>query len=495
MKIKALAILLALSLSNARLATFASVGAPAAPNSTIAPNTTPKEDLPLRATINNVDPNTAMNEIDELTRQILLKEVQLERFNLHYSMEVAKQGRWKGWRYAGFQEINAGMGLAGSIIGTANRGSHLRSPTRVWVVVQETANFVPMIGSIIGASAAALEFSINEYHDLQATHKGFSPKAARSYVMGLRSDIDQLLAKRDALMKIEESAPTLTGYARIDETEGKLLQDLRDQGILEFERFHVGARKLLAFQQAQYFFDFSKYTLNAIGYDFAYLSLHRHRRVWNYRAGVMWDIAGPIYMGAPILSRIIGKGVGEMHKHFLKPLTKDIEGHTVQTLESDYKSLDRLFQDTSTAPLTNQADADRHEIYKLQNDKFQNEIAAGLKQNAKAKLTATQNVGAGLFVGGLKTAQGIVFTIPGYYHDYNSKTKRAARVTNSDLFVGSVLGLPAGAFSMLDTLRIQVRGEINRHKQMKAGQLPKQVAATRLKELDAIEAKLSKPAG
>jgi hypothetical protein len=40
---------------------------------------------------------------------------------------------------------------------------------------------------------------------------------------------------------------------------------------------------------------------------------------------------------------------------------------------------------------------------------------------------------------------------------------------------------------MLDTLRIQVRGEINRHKAVKAGKLPGQIAIARLKELDQME--------
>ena len=134
-------------------------------------NTTLDSDLTLKGTVNATDSQQAVKQIDELTRQILLKIVQLERFNIHYSMEVAKQGRWKGWRYAAFQEANAGMGLAGAIIGTANRGSHLRTPARVWTVVQQSACFIPMIGSIVGASAAALELGINEYHEYTSTQK------------------------------------------------------------------------------------------------------------------------------------------------------------------------------------------------------------------------------------------------------------------------------------------------------------------------------------
>lgn len=144
-------------------------------SSTIQPpiDSTLDSDSTLKGTINNTDPSTAVNKVDELTRQILLKIVKLERFNINYSMNVAKQGRWKGWRYAGFQEVNAGMGLAGAIIGTANRGSHLHTSARLWTQVQESACYIPMIGSIIGASATVLEIAINEYHDIQATQKVF----------------------------------------------------------------------------------------------------------------------------------------------------------------------------------------------------------------------------------------------------------------------------------------------------------------------------------
>ncbi len=447
-------------------------------------------DSTLKGTINNTDPNTAVNQVDELTRQILLKIVQIERFNINYSLNVAKQGRWKGWRYAGFQEVNGGLNLAGSIIGTANRGSHLHTSTHLWTQVQESACYIPMIGNIIGASAAVLEIAINEYHDIEATRKGFSPHAARKYVQDRVNEINALLDKRDALLKIESSAPALSGHTQIDTIEGKILDDLRDQAILEFERFHVNARKLLAFQQAQYFFDFTKYTLNAIGYEFAYLSLHRHHRIWNYRAGVMWDIAGPIYMAGPILSRLIGKGVGEYNKHFLKPLTDEVHDRSVQTLQADESALVKACD--NVAPPSTTAAVDRKEIYLLQDKTFSDEISSGLKSRSKAKLTATQNVAGGFFVGGLKLASGILFTIPGYYTAYNTKTIRATRVTNFDLFSASVLGIVGSSFAMADTLRIQVRGEIDRHRMLKAGVHPTQVAARRLKELDEIERKLTK---
>lgn len=436
------------------------------------------------------EPTVAEQQVGDLTRQILLKEIELERFNLHYTMEVAKQGRWKGWRYGMLQEVNSGMGLTGAIIGVAERGSHIHSPEKVHTEFQESACYIPMIGAIIGASAAALEFGINEYHDYQARTKGFSPKAARDHVRGLRDDINNLLAQRDALLKVEASSPALVGHAEIDDCEGKVLRDLRDQNLQEFERFHIGARKLFAFQQMQYFFDLTKYTTNAIGFDFAYLSLHRHRRVWNGRAGVLFIVSGVLYMGGPIASRLWAKGVGEAHRHWLRPTTQDAENATFDTLQKDHAMLDTLCKEGKVAPDKLEAPVQRSAIYGVEEKSFQDDLRRSQKSRDQAKLSATQNIGSGLYVGGSKLASGILFAIPGYDHNFNGKTFRSAHVTNSCLFASSVIAIPAGGYAMLDTLRINVKGEMNRHKLMKEGMHPAQLTHARLAQLDDMESKL-----
>lgn len=432
-------------------------------------------------------PPEIVNQIDDLTKQILLKEIELQRYNLHYTMEVAKQGRWKGWRYAAFQEINSGMGLAGAIVSTVNRGQALHKPSRVKLHPQLAANYVPMIGSIIGASAAANEFGINTYHEVVARSRGFSPAAAVRKVTGLKDEIDTLSAKRDALIKKEAADPSLAAYVAIDDIEGKVLKDVRDQALQEFERFHVGARKTLAFQQSQYLFDIAKYTTNAIGYNWAYLSLRNRHRIWNGRAGVMFTISGQLTCFAPILSRLIGKGYGEFTKRGMKGVTKDAQEADIAKLSADLDALEAIVNQRKQynreveGAIVNQGHYDTHE------KAFTDEIQEARKKTDAAKLTATQNIGAGLFVGGLKTASGVLFLVPGFNPNYNKSNARSSQVTNDLLFTSAILGLPSGVFSMLDTLRIQVRGEINRHKAVKAGKLPGQIAMARLKELDQME--------
>lgn len=441
-------------------------------------------------TADSVNPVQAADQVDELTRQILLKEIELQRFNLHYTLEVAKQGRWKGWRYALFQEANTGLGLAGGIISANNRGRHIHHAERVHLHTQESANYIPMIGSIIGAGAAGMEFGINGYHDLIARKHGFSPAASLKRVGDLKEQINSLISHRRQLMDREAADPSLETRLLVDKAEGRVLEDMLDQTLQEFARYHVGARKLLAFQQTQYLFDAGKYTTNAIGSEFAYLSLHRRQRIWNGRAGVLYAVAGQLTMWAPILSRLCAKGVGEITKYRMRHLMEGARDAQIATLQTDLDTLDKLAGQETPAEGRLASTVDRQAMFEGHERAFTNEIRRQEKKDDAAKLTATQNIGAGAFVGASKTAQAILFLIPGYNRNYNSKTERAGRVTNDLLFSSAVVGLPASGFSMLDTLRIQVRGEINRHRAARKGELPGQLAAARLKELDEMEQKL-----
>lgn len=437
----------------------------------------------------SMSPDEALSKIDSLTKEILLKEIELERFNLNYTRNVAVQGRWKGWRYAGFQEVNAGMGLTGAIISTAYRGARLNDAAKVKPCIQESANYVPMIGSYIGAGAAAMEFGINGIHDIIARSHGYSPAESVRKVAGIKGDIDRMLAEREALEKIEGTSQTLSGQCEVDRVEGKVLSDMLNQGLQEFERFHVGARKTIAFQQTQFFFDFSKYITNSLGYQFAYLALHDHHRRYNGNAGVLFMTSGCLTMFGPIISRYVGKAVGELTEHN----THVSLGHSykaeISTLEADLAQLDKLVKQTriSNAPekaLLREGHYEEHE------KTYTDEIRASEKAKSKAVLTATQNIGAGMYVGGTKLASGILFTVVGFNHHYRAKSERANHVTNGNLFAASVIAIPSGAFSMLDTLRIQVTGEINRHKLAAKGMLPGQLVTKRLAQLDDMEKKL-----
>lgn len=432
--------------------------------------------------------NADQRAIDVLTRKILLAEIELERFNLDYQQNVAKQGRWKGLRYAAVGEANSSLGLSSGIVTMYNRGSNLRSPKQVNVKLQENANVLSMIGSIIGAGGAAMEFGINGWHEVEARRKGYGSKQARRKVEELKAEIDRLLAQRDALVAAEACVPGQEQCVEIDKIEGKILRDLRDQSLLEFQRFHINARKLLAFQQTQYLFDVARNVTGAIGSQQAYASLHLKDRRYNYNAGVLFVVSGALTMGGPIISRAVASGVGRAHKRSLRDTVADAEAGEVVALQQDKAELDRLCRGGNVPAEFTVGPVERSDIYGIHSKIFQDEVAAAEKARNNAKLIATQNIGSGLYVGCSKVASGVLFIVPGL--KYNKNDLRSTTITNSDLFASAVVGLPASAYSILDTLRIQVKGEINRHRLATQGKLPSQLMAARRRQLDDMEKQL-----
>jgi hypothetical protein len=450
----------------------------------------------LQGRIQAPDPTTALDRVDDLTRQILYKEIELERFNLHYKQNVGKQGRWKGWRYAVFQEANFGLNLAGSINNTGERYAHIHDPGKNSTNRLGMGNAVGMIGSIIGATGAALELCINEYHCLEADHKGFSTVAARKHVLDLKAQIDGLMAERKALIQIEQSAPLLQAHAEVDVLEGRVLQDMRDLTLYEYTRFHVAQQRFIAFQQALYFFDLAKYSTGSVGSFFAYMSLHKHRRIWNNRAGVLFDIQGALTVAGPLASRGIGILAAKVHKHLVSQVGRDVQIREIAQLEKDQAALDQYCKDGKCSPESVRAPIARAIVYNLEDQGFQDELHSSLQANRRAKLVATQNVGSGFFVGGTKIASGILYNVVG--KQFNTKSARSGLITNSDLFVAGILGTTGSAVAVLDTIRLQAMGELERHKMAKQGKLPGQLLKHRLDQLDQMEQKLKetgKPSG
>ncbi|MBX9667760.1 MAG: hypothetical protein K2X93_09090 [Candidatus Obscuribacterales bacterium] len=430
-------------------------------------------------------------KIDDLTKQIILKEIELERFGINYNQQVAKQGRWKGWRYGLFQEANSSLGLAGGIVSVYNRGLHLDNPTGVHRILQENANTIPMIGSIIGAGAAGLEFGINEYHMVQAYRKGYSAGKSCKNVLALRNEIESMLAQRAKMISTEVSMSRLADRVEIDQAEEQVLKDMLDQNLQQFERFHIAKRRLFAFQQMQYGFDAFKYTTNAIGCRLAWISLNRRQRVYNGWAGILFAVSGGLTMVGPVVSRVYAKAVSEHHRHLLRPATQTAENATLAKLKADHVLLDKAVQNSKSVPEKVEVAVQRSSLYASGEKTFEDAITSSEKARDRAKLTATQNIGAGAYVGVSKLASGILFIYPGFNHRYNRNTGlTASRGTNNNLFAAGVIGLPSSTFSILDTLRINILGEITRQQQIKKGTLPSQLAQARLKQLDELEARL-----
>jgi hypothetical protein len=429
-------------------------------------------------------------QIDQLTRQIVLKIIDLERFNIHYRMEVGKTGRWAGWRYAGLQEIQSCLNFAGSVTAVGERTSHFHDAEKLSVPKLETSNLLAAVGSLFGSSAAILEFGITEFHDIQSRGKGYSPKAARTYVLTIKNDLEKLILRRRVLIKDELDSPSMALHGQEHAAEERVLIDLFSLALLEFEKLHLGGRRFVAFQKSLYLFDMAKYACNGAGNLCAFMAQHRADRKWNLPAGILLDTGGALVIATPYVSRGIGIIAQEIQKHYTGQIVKETKVLQPGDLEADQAALEKIAMQTAPHGNDIKNPLKRISSYSANKRIFASEFNNIVRKEREGKLTATQTIIAGTLLGGCDLSAGILYTSVGRIS--TGKTARDARITNYNLGTAAIIGVPANAISTLDTLRIQVQAELSYRKAARENKLPSQLYSSNLKKLDQIEAELTR---
>lgn len=438
------------------------------------------------------DLTEVQEKIDHLTKNILLRLIKLERFNLHYRLEVAQQGRWKGWRYFLSQEGNASATQAGLIVGVSERMSNISTPRLVRPNVLQAGLVPQIVGQFTGASGSALEFAINVFQLRKAEKRGFSSRKAKQYVLGLREEIDSLLAERRSIIEKAYENRQLTWQVKLAESEGRVLKDIRDLTLLEFVNFHSGTRRFLAFQQSLYLLDIAKNVTGAVGNIVAYSAIAQRDRRINAPAGICTTVSGALIMTAPILSRATGIAYGALDKRRVKECVKDCQSDALSKLALHRQEMqDRVNQLLAENKQQGKLDSldeslvNRMAVYDAHNNVFLTHLQQSTKAARAGTLAATENILSGLFVGGTKVANGVCFTVAGY------KYPDDARMTNILIGSGSVTYMAGTAWSMLDNLRLQAKREWTDRKLAGKHLLAQDLIKTRLERLDEMEAALA----
>lgn len=419
------------------------------------------------------------SQIEETTRKILLKEVELERYNLNYRLNVAKQGRYKGWRYFGTQETNALLSMSGYITSTVERGKNFTTFHKLKRHILENGNVLTFIGQIIGASGSAGEFGINAWHDRQESTAGYSPAQGRLKVLGLRHEIDSLLLERASLIGKVASSKANSNYIALANAEENVLRDIEGICLDEFVNFHSRARRLFAFQQSLYLLDIARNTTGALASRFAWDGLRYQNRHFNTTAGIFGEISGGLTILTPLISRGIGKAVGEYHKHYARAVTSGTKSANADALEKDLDQLKLLASDQylehADLPLL------RCALYGEHARGVRKQLALSSREIRAGYLEAAENVAAGGLIGSTRVAGATLFLVAGIVY------RRSTRHTNIYLGSASICGTVGTAFATLDNIRLQLKSEHDRHKLAKEGLLPEQIIRERLNKLQEIE--------
>jgi hypothetical protein len=441
-------------------------------------------------------------ELDRINRSILLKDIDLERFDVNFRNANNIQGRQRPRRYFITQEGNAAATLAGLITAVAVRERAIiqpfyatldssgkvvvnrRKPSRTGL---EHALIPQIAGQWLGAAGGALELGINLYHEQVALKKGFDPDASRSYVESRKKDIHDLFAERERLL--QDFSPRISETRlQLAKQQGLVLQDLCNLTLNEYARFKIGAQRFKAFQDSLYFFDILKNASGACGGMVALYSVSRRRPTANGPAGLLTTISAGTIMTGPIISRLTGKLVGMQTQHKLRGVVESSENANLEKLEADRDKLAQLLkQSRDLAPASDaflSKAAELEALNDVNSASRQKKLAMATRELRAATRASTENVLTGTMVGASKFGPGIAIMVSGF-HFYKHPV-------NSNFLIcdGSIAYLCGSALSVADNLRIRVTREIQRHRLLKERLMPGQVLADHMKKLDEIEAQI-----
>jgi hypothetical protein len=440
---------------------------------------------------------TEISAIDEISKNILLKEIECERFNIHFRQEYAKQGRWKGLRYFASQEANGGALLGGLVAAIAIRAHSLaggrlavdaaKGPQTVYPPPNKNAltnALIPqLVGQIVGASGDGIELAINAFHAEQARLHGYDPARASRHAAQLKDEVWQLLNSRKRLI---ENCHLSDEQKQVLQMEGQLLSDLNDITQAEFRYFYLSRHRLLAFQTALYLFDIGRNVTGAIGNGLGIIANNNSNLPLNGPSNVLTTISGGLILAMPVVSRLLGKADQIIESKRLDRLLGAEEFPDTASFNSHRQELKELLDrqmDAGSAPGTI---GQRLSLYAHESFLNFSSLQIADKEIEMGRRVDVDNIAAGEIIGATKLTNGILGTVAGY------KYPTYLRANLPLIMDGNIAFLSGTGMGLADNIRLQVVSEYDRYKLQQERKLPEQVFADRLNFLEAEEATVRK---
>lgn len=207
-------------------------------------------------------PTELEEKIEYYTVQILLKEIELERFYNQYRLFASKDPKYRYLRYFLLQQAAAGLTL-GSYIGSCSElGQNLTTPDRISRQVIDSTTKAGLIGVYLQGGSSAIELASNVATTIKHKVKKTDPKSAAKNVRDRLQAIDALSAQRNELI---ERLPNKEGIELL-KAEGRILKYFRDWCLSEFADVYADAKSYQTGNNVYYVLDITSASLYAASY-------------------------------------------------------------------------------------------------------------------------------------------------------------------------------------------------------------------------------------
>lgn len=420
-------------------------------------------------------PISLRQEYNDLTKEILLTGIDLERFSLNYRLEASKQSVFKYLRYGLAQQAGATGGLAFEVVGVREFDKGRRNPLKVNVPAVNRALKGAEITGIIAGAGSAFELAANSLQAIRSYYHGYDSRSATNYVATHAKRLDELIAKHEALVKAHPDHPAYK--AALAEVE--VLKTWRDATLSEYSQFHTHIRAYRTYENLFYALNIATNVTGVLSSHYGVKGLSNAK--FNGPSSILFIVSGALTIVSPLISSTVGTIEGKLaqrrfyHKLGYKPL------NYASRLQSSYANLQAQVSSVNADEQKYPNAVAKASSYEQKADAFNLQLKTETKVFRYLTNTAVQSDIFGPAIGGTLLAQGILSAQS--YYKYNLSPRKALNLN----YQGAVAGAAGTAVAVGGTAAGILSLYYQYYRLYKRKRLPRQIIEARLQQLDEFE--------
>jgi hypothetical protein len=408
-------------------------------------------------------------------REIILELVKLAEFNICYQQTVNHYARWRKVVYPLGQTATYACFLGFSLTDISQRSRAWNDPRLISAPSIKRALSSAMVGALLGAGSSMLELGADGLETVRANRSGFSIGKSVAFVQSTVQRVDNLLARRHALMEQGE----FTGTPReLLELKEQLLEYERDRLVFEFKRWSAHSRGYAWYRNSFYVINV---TVNMARFSAVTLGFKAFTQPKCSGATGPILITSAVLAGAgPIASSTIGNW---MQRYQQRSLSKKLAVSTFLSDQEAQQKFERLAQLLASRETSSQHSKLASELVRLREEKLGLDtlIFHEDRKIQRLRRVAGQQAITAPAISTLGAASGILGTV-----GYNAYRQQPI-INNRLVVAGDATLIPAEAVAILATPAAAILAERYERKLKRKGEHPDQLLAARLKDLKALE--------
>ncbi|MDZ4836622.1 MAG: hypothetical protein SGJ27_22825 [Candidatus Melainabacteria bacterium] len=426
------------------------------------------------SSVTEPEPSSNKN-IVAIDKALYLELIKLSRFNVRFHLEANAHQPWRSITYPLGRESGTAVAFAANLIDLRQQGKNLNHPAGISRNAVKDSIACGITGSAISGASSGLELAQNSWVMWKAKKNGFSPKESMQFVLDVVKTTDVLLDERERLIALETSVPR----RRVRQLESALLKRIRQQLLFEFKTWSCHSRDQ-AWRENTFF-----------AVDTAQSFLRMTASILARNALEDPDLAGSSIICAmvsnsvatinPIFRNLVGMAV---RKHQSAKLAKAFP--TERPDMPDGMSLEELKKLKASHP----TEKDHEElltsalVLSERSEKIDINLDRETKEVARYRQVAQQQSLSGPLIGLTGVTAATLSAVA--FYDYRDEPKTALRLG----FSGRIVSATGQAYALAITPYTVFSGMRRNKKLKERGQLPAQLMAERLKNLDRFEAQV-----